>query len=132
MRWFWVIGLSFFGLGCGREPVREWTTADHDHAEGEQPQGTPRADPAQVQAQLVAVTWDRQCAKCHGAKGRGDGPEGPMVNAPDLTRADWQSKVSDEQIARVILEGKGRMPKLDLPPATVAGLVKRVRLLRAP
>jgi hypothetical protein len=53
-----------------------------------------------------------------------------MVQAPDLSRAAWQDSVTDEQIGRVILEGKGRMPRFDLPPATVAGLVRRVRQLR--
>lgn len=135
MRWRGLLGLvALIGVGCDREPVREWSASDHDQTEGStgQAQGAPRADAATVQAQLVEVTWGRQCATCHGASGRGDGPSGPMVSAPDLTRADWQGRTSDEQIARAILEGKGKMPRFDLPPATVAGLVKRVRQLRAP
>ena len=54
-----------------------------------------------------------------------------MVKAPDLTQADWQSKVTDEQIAQVITSGKNRMPKFDLPPDVVAGLVARIRSSRA-
>jgi cytochrome c oxidase cbb3-type subunit 3 len=81
-------------------------------------------------ATLVDVTWKTQCAACHGMSGRGDGPQGPMVHAPDLTRADWQAKVSDEEIARMITTGKDRMPKFDFPPEVVQGLTKRIRASR--
>jgi hypothetical protein len=50
-----------------------------------------------------------------------------MVQAPDLTQSAWQEGATDEQIAQAILQGKGKMPRFDLPPATVAGLVRRVR-----
>src|SRR6185436_18022060 len=76
---------------------------------------------------LVEVTWRNQCSVCHGPVGRGDGPQGPMVHAPNLTSADWQAKVSDQEIARAILVGKNKMPKFDLPADVVAGLVARIR-----
>ena len=38
-----------------------------------------------------------------------------MVRAPDLTRADWQGRVGDEDIAQVIRNGRNSMPKFDLP-----------------
>ncbi len=59
--------------------------------------------------------------------GKGDGQMGPMVHAPDLTRADWQSQVTDAQIAVSIKSGKGKMPKFDVPEPVVLGLVARVR-----
>ena len=133
-----IIALGSLGA-CDREPVREWTPADHDHSDNPGQTGQtapPRAAAnsaqaqAQAQAQIADIAWSRQCATCHGPTGHGDGPSGPMVQAPDLTRPDWQAQVSDEQIAQVIREGKGRMPKLDLPPPVVAGLVRRVRSLR--
>ncbi|MCS6900627.1 MAG: cytochrome c [Myxococcales bacterium] len=110
--------------GCDRHVTREWTPADHDGFSANSP---PRADPAQAQAHLVEVTWHRQCATCHGPAGRGDGPNGPMVQAPDLTQPTWQESVSDAQIAQAILQGKGKMPRFELSPTTVAGLVQRVR-----
>ena len=55
-----------------------------------------------------------------------------MFKARDLSLADWQSKVKDEEIAAVIVNGKGRMPKFDLPEEIVRGLVGRVRSFRAP
>ena len=138
--WWRAAGAAaMIALGaCGREPVREWTPADHDQSDtpapGQAPAARPAANPAaaqaQAQAQLVDLAWTRQCATCHGPTGHGDGPSGPMVQAPDLTRPDWQGQVTDEQIAQVIREGKGKMPRLDLPAPVVAGLVRRVRSLR--
>lgn len=118
-------------LACNRGDVREWTAADHDHADNT-PTRPERLSAADAQAQLAEVTWSRQCASCHGAEGRGDGPNSPMVNAPDLTRPDWQSRVSDEQIARAIVEGKGRMPKFEMPQAAVVGLIRHIRRWRGP
>ena len=59
-----------------------------------------------------------------------EGPQGPMVHAPDLTRAEWQSKVTDPEIAQVIANGRNRMPKFDFPPEVVAGLVSRIRSIK--
>jgi cytochrome c oxidase cbb3-type subunit 3 len=64
--------------------------------------------------------------------GRGDGPNGPMLKATDLTSEEWQSKVADAEIAAAIREGKGgKMPKFDLSDQVVGGLVSRIRALRA-
>ena len=118
--------------------LKEWSPADHDQpAAGQQgPQGQvapPRQRPAPQQdtAGLVELAWSRNCAACHGEHGRGDGPQGPMLRAPDLTRADWQGRVSDEEIAQTIRSGRNNMPKFDLPPAVLEGVVKRIRQNRA-
>jgi cytochrome c oxidase cbb3-type subunit 3 len=141
-------GFALLGLGCERPPAadkaKEWTPADHDRAEeqasggGNAPQQAPQAPPqrdrdasaAQSAAQLVEITWQENCLVCHGPLGRGDGPNGPMVKASDLTREEWQSKVSDADIAAIITNGKSRMPKFDLPPKVVEGLVARIRATR--
>jgi hypothetical protein len=81
-------------------------------------------------ATLVEVTWETACAPCHGAVGHGDGPNGPMVNAPDITRPELLSAMTDEDIAAQIRNGKNRMPKFDLPDQVVQGLVARVRANR--
>jgi mono/diheme cytochrome c family protein len=94
---------------------------------GERPrQGTGQPSVSDV-AQLVDITWRQQCATCHGATGRGDGQMGPMVHAPDLSREDWQSQVTDAQIAASIKNGKGKMPRFDVPDPVIQGLVARVR-----
>lgn len=54
-----------------------------------------------------------------------------MLRAPDLTRPDWQDRVSDQDIATIIRNGKDKMPKFDLPPQVLDGLVKRIRSSRA-
>ncbi len=55
-----------------------------------------------------------------------------MVRAQDLTRAEWQSQVTDEQIAEVIRKGRNRMPAFEsLPPQVITGLVARIREHRA-
>jgi mono/diheme cytochrome c family protein len=132
--------LACLSGACDRPPsddeIREWTPADHDRAEesqrvasGQQSAGVSDAGKDDNRT-LVELTWRQQCAQCHGAVGRGDGPNGPMVKASDLTRAEWQKSVTDEQIAQVITAGKGRMPKFDVPPAVLAGLVQRIRASR--
>jgi len=134
-----LLALAPLGLlSCDRPPaadsLREWTPADHHSADDErqaqgarQPQqGAAPGSPGDV-TQLVDLTWRQQCSACHGAMGKGDGQMGPMVHAPDLTNADWQSKVTDAQIAVSIKNGKGKMPKFDVPEPVVLGLVARVR-----
>jgi cytochrome c oxidase cbb3-type subunit 3 len=120
--------------GCDRAPggAREWTPADH--ASVDQP---PAAGPSQrpsseeTDQTLVEVAWQQSCASCHGPMGHGDGPEGPMVRAPDLTRADWQGRVTDAQLAETIRVGRGRMPAFgELPASIVDGLVRRIRAVR--
>lgn len=120
-------------VGCDSAPsdVREWSASDHDQ---------PASAPGQVSARpggegpdpmLLDMAWRKNCATCHGPAGRGDGPQGSMVRAPDLTRADWQEKVTDDEIAATIRNGKNKMPKFDLPDQVVTGLVQRVRAFRA-
>src|SRR5688572_15432524 len=79
---------------CEREAsgLTEWTPADHDHqAEPRQrrtmanlaQKANPHSAPSQKN-QVIDVTWQKQCATCHGKKGRGDGPSSTMVKARDL------------------------------------------------
>lgn len=130
---------------CERPPsadsLKEWTPADHDRAEelGRSAQGQPQQGQPQQGPQakgdgglsaLVEVAWVQNCATCHGPLGKGDGPTGPMMKASDLTREDWQAKVTDDEIAATVKNGKGRMPKFDLPDPVIRGLVARIRATR--
>lgn len=118
-------------LACDRPPASaeglpEWTAADH---EGEKAapgakQGA-RGDAGGTPA-LVEITWRNQCASCHGMGGKGDGPQGPMFKPPDLT----QSKSDDATLLATITNGKGRMPKFDVPEDVARGLVARVKSFR--
>ena len=51
-----------------------------------------------------------------------------MVQAPDLTRFDWQSQVTDDEIGQTIRKGRNKMPAFDLPPSVLQGLVQRIRI----
>ncbi len=135
------LGFSLFlaATGCdrGSRDVREWKAADHDQPLGQQPgqvaarpRGSAQEGPDQS---LVEIAWQRNCATCHGQRGRGDGPQGPMMRAPDLTRADWQTQVTDDQMAEVIRKGRNKMPPFAaLPDQVVTGLVGRIRANRTP
>jgi mono/diheme cytochrome c family protein len=128
--WF-VVALT----GCDRPPsssaAREWTPADHDKpkpSEGQTAPSVPGPDDGET---LGALAWASQCASCHGPRGRGDGPQGPMVRAPDLSRSDWQGSVKDADIENTIRSGRGRMPKFDLPAEVLTALVREVRSFSA-
>jgi mono/diheme cytochrome c family protein len=126
-------------VGCDRapDPTGQWSPLDHDPPQQQQGQQAqqPHARPqgsAAVAQELAETAWSQTCARCHGPEGRGDGPNGPLVHAPDLTRADWQAKVTDQEIAERIRAGKGLMPPNDLPDTTVRALVARIRAMRGP
>jgi hypothetical protein len=124
--------------GCERPPgpdsLQEWTPTDHHSQDDDKlamgAQGPGMGPKGSGDAQLVDIAWRQQCTNCHGAMGKGDGQMGPMVQAPDLSRDDWQAKVTDAEMAATIRNGKNRMPKFDLPDAVLRGLVARIRSLR--
>ena len=130
---FWlVVGFVLLSFGCDGPPgdVREWTPQDHGNNSNNSRQVTGSAAPGEEDDTLIAVTWRQNCTRCHGPTGRGDGPEGRMVRAGDLTKADFQNRASDEDIAKVIKKGRNKMPAFEsLPDNVVQGLVKFVRKL---
>ncbi|MFI5300501.1 MAG: c-type cytochrome [Polyangiales bacterium] len=127
--WSVLVGTA----ACSSRSTREWTAGDHDVEQSSTQVTAPMASNAGADdTALVDATWSTRCYVCHGAIGKGDGPNGPMVQAKDLTDAMFQSNRTDAQLMAVISSGKGRMPSFaDLPPKVVAGLVKRIRSLRA-
>lgn len=80
-------------------------------------------------SEVALAAWKQNCTTCHGIIGRGDGPQGPMTKARDLTDPEWQKTVSDADIASAIKNGRGAMPAFPLPDSTIEGLVKLTRLL---
>ncbi len=145
----WRLASIFAGLAvtvilaCDRAPstdgLQNWTPADHDRAEentrikaGAQASAAPKSagSPQNDQAQLIEITWRQNCAQCHGIAGHGDGPNGALVKAPDLTNPDLQAKMTDADIANAIKNGRNLMPKFDFSDAVVGGLVARVRAMK--
>jgi cytochrome c oxidase cbb3-type subunit 3 len=124
---------------CNEQPpdLREWRPSDHDHTTNpgtDQVEGGPDAGTAPELAahglnEVVIVAWEQNCVRCHGRFGRGDGPQGPMVHAADLTNAKWQATVSDDDILKFIRDGRGLMPAFPLPDDTLHALVQLIRLL---
>lgn len=125
-----VLALAAATAACDRPPssegLAEWKAADHDgeKASANGKQGA-RGDAGST-AVVVEITWRNQCATCHGVGGKGDGPQAPMFKPPDLT----QSKIDDEAIYATIKNGKGRMPRFDVPDDVARGLVTRVKSFR--
>lgn len=62
----------------------------------------------------VVDLYRNNCARCHGADGRGDTPLGHTYNAPDFADLDWWQKhsniTSDASLVSIVSRGKGGMP----------------------
>lgn len=141
-----LVPLLFLISACSRNPkdLRVWRPSDHDRTDqnaqaaqaaqesSSQPSGDLAA-PAKMLGvdQVVLVTWRQDCTRCHGMLGRGDGPQGAMFGARDLSDPAWQASASDAEITTAITKGKGKMPAFDLPASTVKGLVHLVRMMNA-
>jgi mono/diheme cytochrome c family protein len=135
--------LLLVAAACDRPPsadsLKEWTAGDHHSTDDDKATGGAQVAraaraassgaPGSDVAQLVDLTWRQQCTTCHGPTGHGDGQMGPMVQAPDLTRGDWQAKMTDAEMAGLIKAGRNRMPSFNLPDPVLAGLVARIRSL---
>jgi mono/diheme cytochrome c family protein len=74
----------------------------------------------------AGAVYTAQCAKCHGADGKGIPSLGEM---PNFTDAAWQSSRTDKQIGDGISNGAGVMPgfKESLSASQISALVKHVR-----
>jgi len=128
--------LAAFALACNSTPadLRPWKASDHDHTVNPNEDQVQVTDAGSEAAKhglddITIVAWQQNCTTCHGELGRGDGPQGQLVHASDLSRPDWQASITDEAIAATIRQGRGRMPSFNLPDATIARLVALIRML---
>jgi len=130
------LGCALLALACNETPadLRQWRTSDHDHtvnpnADQVQVTDAGSSEPGHGLDDVTIVAWQQNCTNCHGPLGRGDGPQGQLLHASDLSRSDWQATVTDEAIASTIRQGRGRMPAFNLPEATILRLVALIRML---
>ena len=108
-----------------------------DAKPAEKPAEKPVAKPADPAAEAATILATR-CAACHGTTGMGDGPAAAGLNPKPRSYKDaaWQKTVTDDFLAKVIVEG-GAMhklsplmtanPDLAAKPKVVAELVKAIR-----
>lgn len=96
----------------------------------------PPGNPELVRA--ADEIFERRCATCHGARGRGDGPAGRgLFPGPrDFADADWQARTDEARLRAVIVGGGAAvglsthmLPNPDLAdsPALVGELVAKIR-----
>jgi mono/diheme cytochrome c family protein len=94
--------------------------------------------PPHAARQEAARIWVERCANCHGPRGLGDGEGAKIlpVRPRALVDSGWQSSVTDEHIATVILEGGQAVgssplmaanPDLRSKPEVVDALVRYIR-----
>jgi len=82
--------------------------------------------------------WDKDCAKCHGAEGKGDTKMGQKLKAKDYTDAKVQAEMKDAEMVKAIKEGvkeKGTDKTLmkgfpDLTDDEIKALVKHIRAMK--
>jgi cytochrome c553 len=91
------------------------------------------ASAAGISAADVKTIYDKQCAKCHGADGKGQTKMGKQSGAKDYTDPKVQAEFTDEKAAAAIKQGvkvKGKevmKPAENLTEEDIKGLVAHVR-----
>jgi cytochrome c553 len=78
--------------------------------------------------------YEKDCAKCHGADGKGETKMGKKMNAKDYTDPKVQSEMKDEEAIKAIKDGlKDKEGKVLMKPAEgmsdeeIKGLVEYMR-----
>jgi mono/diheme cytochrome c family protein len=84
-----------------------------------------------------AALYKKECAKCHGADGKGQTAMGKKMSAKDYTDPKVQDAMTDEAAAKAIKDGfkdKGgkvlMKPMPELTDAEVKAMVKHMRTFR--
>src|SRR6266700_3963271 len=90
-----------------------------------------------ARADDAKAIYEKDCAKCHGADGKGDTKMGKKLGVKDYTDAKVQSELKDEDALKAIKEGlKDKEGKVLMKPAEtlsdsdIKGLVAYIRTLK--
>lgn len=78
-----------------------------------------------------AALYSQQCARCHGADGKGDPEMKKVMPVRDFTDPAWNASMRPEVLERTIMAGKNQMPAFGgaLSQAKIqhlAGFIKRM------
>jgi mono/diheme cytochrome c family protein len=79
----------------------------------------PQASNVNPGTKEARALFDSLCFTCHGANGHGDGPGAAALDPKPRSFADgaWQSSVTNEHIAKVIVYGGAAVGKSPMMPA---------------
>ncbi len=88
---------------------------------------------AQAKDPKIERLWKSKCASCHGADGKGQTEQGKKLKIGDMSAPAWQSKNTDADIKKAIVEGEGHKKNTDvaksLKPEQIDALVGYCRSL---
>jgi mono/diheme cytochrome c family protein len=92
---------------------------------------SPGDDPGPPVPVDPGLIYTQNCARCHGADGRGDPQIKTLLPVRNFADPAFQARANNEEIARVIMTGKGQMPAfggaLSAPKIqSLAGYVRRL------
>ncbi len=130
-----TIGLSFFFLALLLVELTGFALGldrGRDGASGEQRASAQ----SKRNSSSVVDLFRSNCARCHGADGRGDTPLGHTYQTPDFTDGEWWRKhsniASTKSLVSIVTRGKGGMPAFGkkLKPREIKSLVNYVRRFR--
>jgi cytochrome c553 len=85
----------------------------------------------------VKENWDKMCAKCHGAEGKGDTKMGQKLGIKDYTDPKVQADLKDDEAFKALKEGlkdsEGKTlmkPVEGLSDDEIKALIAHVRALK--
>lgn len=80
-------------------------------------------------AAKIEGVFQQNCARCHGADGRGETKLGQLYGTPNLADAKLHARFKDKELSAIITGGRGSMPafKKNLTKAEITALVRFVR-----
>lgn len=134
VKWKLLLVAAAFCLGSlAGTPLRQKEAAASTASSAAvQHKKTTRRNNARFDAAQAKTLYEQNCARCHGADGRGKTPLGEMQGAPDLTDAKGLKGASDKRLATSIARGRGGMPSFSkkLSPEEIATLVRFVRTFK--
>jgi cytochrome c553 len=65
----------------------------------------------------VQANWDKNCAKCHGADGKGETKLGKKAEVKDMTDPKVQEAIKDDKAFKSVKEGIKDGDKIRMKPA---------------